>query len=289
MGIAPTKDEKIIKKAYREKALNYHPDRNPSPEANRQFILITDAYEIIIQSIKKSQSAETVVKTKGKQYSFDQFSQSRKKTNEEIFKERLRRAQKRYEYLRKKEEEENEKYYQLISRGASWRYFKVVMVGCTLMSLLFFFDALLLPSRWEKDTVQKGSRVLHYSGVFYNKIIPIKTKNGHRAWVKSSVYNVMEHNPNVYIEKTYFFRDIKSIWVWSRYVWIKTKSDFSVIGTFPIVPLFLLIPLITYFIKGRTLTYSLLFNVSLYIFGITLILLLILNDRWAHILTFGML
>ena len=270
-------------------ALKYHPDRNQSSEANKRFILINDAYEIILQAIKKSQENQLTNNLKRKQYSFDEFASSKTKTNEELFNERLRRARKRFEYLKQKEEEENENYFQLISKGNSWKSFKVVMIGCTFMSFLFFMDALFLPSRWEKDTITKGSRILNYSGVFYNKIIPIKTKNGHRAWVKSSVYNIMEYNPSVYIEKTFFFRDIKSFWVWNRNDWVKTKNDFSVVGTFPIVPLLLLIPLVTFFIRGRTLTYSLLFNISLYIYGIILIFLLYSNDRWAHLLALGLL
>ena len=37
-----------IKKAYRKKARLYHPDINPSPDANDMFISITEAYEFLI-------------------------------------------------------------------------------------------------------------------------------------------------------------------------------------------------------------------------------------------------
>jgi curved DNA-binding protein CbpA len=36
-----------IKKAYRNLAVLYHPDRNPDPEAQKQFIKITEAYEAL--------------------------------------------------------------------------------------------------------------------------------------------------------------------------------------------------------------------------------------------------
>lgn len=34
LGIEPTKDEKIIKKAYKNKAKELHPDKNPDPNAS---------------------------------------------------------------------------------------------------------------------------------------------------------------------------------------------------------------------------------------------------------------
>jgi hypothetical protein len=37
-----------IKKAYRQKARQYHPDINPSPEAKDMFILATEAYEFLM-------------------------------------------------------------------------------------------------------------------------------------------------------------------------------------------------------------------------------------------------
>jgi hypothetical protein len=39
-----------IKKAYREKARQYHPDINHAPEAKDMFILVTEAYEFLISN-----------------------------------------------------------------------------------------------------------------------------------------------------------------------------------------------------------------------------------------------
>jgi len=48
----PTDEE--IKRAYRKQSLKFHPDRNPSPEAAQQFILIAKAYETLTSETAKA-------------------------------------------------------------------------------------------------------------------------------------------------------------------------------------------------------------------------------------------
>ncbi len=47
-----------IKKAYRKKAREYHPDINPSPDAIDIFIRITEAYDFLISSHQTIQNSE---------------------------------------------------------------------------------------------------------------------------------------------------------------------------------------------------------------------------------------
>ncbi|HEX2969339.1 MAG TPA: DnaJ domain-containing protein [Bacteroidales bacterium] len=42
-----------IKKAYRKKAYQYHPDINPSPDARDKFISVTEAYDFLIANHEK--------------------------------------------------------------------------------------------------------------------------------------------------------------------------------------------------------------------------------------------
>jgi molecular chaperone DnaJ len=54
LGVTREASEAEIKKAYRKLAMDYHPDRNPAPEAEARFKEITEAYEVLRDPQKRS-------------------------------------------------------------------------------------------------------------------------------------------------------------------------------------------------------------------------------------------
>jgi molecular chaperone DnaJ len=54
LGCTRTSSETEIKKAYRKLAMEYHPDRNPAPEAEARFKEITEAYEVLRDPEKRA-------------------------------------------------------------------------------------------------------------------------------------------------------------------------------------------------------------------------------------------
>lgn len=54
LGVSATASQQEIKRAFRKKALQYHPDRNTDADSSEQFRLVYIAYEILQDPLKRS-------------------------------------------------------------------------------------------------------------------------------------------------------------------------------------------------------------------------------------------
>lgn len=62
LGLQQNASDDDIRKAYRKKAMEYHPDRNNSPDSQEKFIRITEAYEYLISHPYRRNITEEEVK-----------------------------------------------------------------------------------------------------------------------------------------------------------------------------------------------------------------------------------
>ena len=55
LGVARDADDKTLKSAFRKKAMQYHPDRNPGDaEAEKNFKAVNEAYEVLRDEQKRA-------------------------------------------------------------------------------------------------------------------------------------------------------------------------------------------------------------------------------------------
>lgn len=53
LGVAPNETADLIKAAYRKKAAQYHPDKNPSADAAARFREVQEAYETLSDAARR--------------------------------------------------------------------------------------------------------------------------------------------------------------------------------------------------------------------------------------------
>jgi DnaJ-class molecular chaperone len=53
LGVSPGATADVIKSAYRKKANQYHPDKNPSPDAASRFREVQEAYEVLSDETRR--------------------------------------------------------------------------------------------------------------------------------------------------------------------------------------------------------------------------------------------
>jgi hypothetical protein len=260
-----------VRKKYRMLAMHYHPDKNPSAEANAKFIQINEAYEIILGRKKAPVSAAKTVQ-RSKQNSHE---------------ERIKTAKERYKEQLRKEQIENERFYQSLIKGKKWRLIKLNAIIGTAIASLILLD-IFLPRHYEKDRVEAYARDV-YSGGRNTSISLVKTINGHELWIDNINYALYAAYPEIYIERSFIFHDPVNIisiqkveYEYYPVYYTFYDARFIAMGIF-------LIPLFTLWYKRRTIIFTILWYLSLYLSGIIILLFLLTNDHWAHLLTFGFL
>ena len=55
LGVARNVNDEEIRKAFRKKAMEFHPDRNKSPDAEEKFKEINEAYQVLSDTKKRAQ------------------------------------------------------------------------------------------------------------------------------------------------------------------------------------------------------------------------------------------
>lgn len=246
LGIAPTTNKTVIKKAYRQLAFKFHPDVNPSQQAHQKFIEITEAYEICLgERIITSKRESTV-----------------KKTPQQEREERMQRAREFYRQSKIKEEKKNQIYFESLTSGKKWQFLKVFSLISALFALLLIIDY-ALPPQEEKANIQS---FLHTP--FYTQI---KLQNK-TYYFKNIYFSGRKVSKYVILKRSQIFNDVKTIkFITKQNYFILAQPNWTVFSMLWLfVPLFIL-PLMVVLYKKPTVWFTFFYSISLYVIPVVFI------------------
>lgn len=284
LGIPVSSSTDEVRKRYRKLAMQYHPDKNPSPTAAVKFLAITEAYEIITgkrpaPSTSTSRSARS--KSTGKTKPTDTASAVKQQ------RERVEEAKERYEEQQRKEQLENDRYYYRLTSGRLWRLMRISAIVGTILSICMLLDQ-FLPHHYEKD------KISHYSlnrthGGNGETVGVVLTEKGNNYWVSKM-------NHTLYGSASYV--DIETSWIFHQPIRIIANNKienyfypihYTMFANYLAVILLLLLPITTFLYKRKTIGFTILFHTCYYGINALIILIFFTGDRWAHLLTAGFL
>ncbi len=248
----PTTDKAKIKKAYRKLAFKYHPDVNSSEQAHQKFIELTEAYEICLgeKSLKTSTTTQT------------------KKTPQQEYEERMRRAREFYKQSKIKEERENQAYFKHLTSGVNWKYLKILSIVCFLFVVVFVLDV-FLPTYDESGLVQ---RYKYESSSFIVEI------DGDDYKIDENGLNFLNYqlSDNVVLKKSTIFKDVKQIKFIDKnnLTYVYNVSN-SIYNYWCLIVIVFMLPLFTIIYKKNTSLFTVVYLLSAYAVPIGLIIVIL--------------
>lgn len=281
LGLQPGASDAEIKREYKRLALKLHPDINPSPAANEQFIQLTIALEI---ALSKNEGL-------GNKATHKRKSRSTSKTPEPVSQEdlasRMAQAKKRFEQQRVKKEHEENRYYEFLTTGKRWWYFRASMLIGIVLSCCILMDY-VLPYHYKDDELLSYSST-DYNGILFSQITAVELKNSGFYYCEVERSSWVNDYPAVKIASTWFLHIPVKFIHHDDFNQHYSYFDFHTGSVTWLLVIVFLIPLVTYFRKKKDLTFAFLYHLSFWGVGILECYFLLSQQRLIHVLTFGFL
>jgi hypothetical protein len=272
LGLTENASIEEIKRSYRKLAFHYHPDRNNSPGAQEKFLLIQEAYEVLIGKKK-------IVQPKVGDY-------SRRRTRpDESWEDKVKRARAKYEENKQYQEKVIANYFKKLRQGWRWQLNKIVCVVGVILALCMSLD-LLLPKHRSIENVNRYSKEV-YSSVGDAQISLIETSRPDKIWVETQNYGLYRSNRQIVVVRSWILHSPIEIISIQKHMQYQIPVHFTYFwGWMFIIPLFCL-PLFVYLYKKNDPLFVITYHASVFLVSIGIFYFLFTEDRWFHILTIG--
>ena len=270
LGLTPKATEQEVRKKYRQLVMQFHPDRNDSPNAEEKFILITEAYDVLLGK-KPIPGSHT----------------SGAPTSKQDREERMKRARQRYAEQVIKEKLEDERYYRYLTEGRKWRIMRwssIIGILLTIFTIADFF----LPHHFEED------QVTHYrtnvaSGPNGQLVSLVRTAKDDHYWISRISYSLYGETRNIYVETSWIFHNPIRIISRDKLYYKVFDINFTFYNSAWLMIIIFLLPAATILYKRKKISFTFLFYTCYYFVNALLLIYFFTGNRWAHLLTLGFL
>lgn len=271
LGLSPGASRAEIRKQYRMLAMRYHPDRNPDPHAGELFIRLTEAYEILLDRRAPAETQTTVTPRRQKA----------------TYDERMQSARQRFEEQQMREQQENERYFNYLTKSRRWKTIRVGAVVGSLLTLMLLLD-LALPHHFTESEIThyRTSAGLSPTG---KSIGIIQTIENDRFFLSNMHYNLYNKHRYILIERSWIFHNPIRIISLGKVDREQYEIHFSAYSITWFLALVFLLPIFTMFFKRKHVFYTILYHASYFGTSLMILCYLLMGHRWAHVLTLGFL
>jgi len=274
LGLSSDATEQDIRKRYKKLAMKVHPDINPDPSAHEEFIRLSLAVECLF----KADPEPTAQRRSSRAYqkNDDDF---------ETLKARMDEAKTRFEDQKKKNQEENQQYFNSLLSGKRWKIYKVVLFLGIFLSAAITLDH-FLPHHFEEDTLEGYSGVGH-SGIKKHKIYLVYLENTGSYFAESNAANWTYSYPEVLVEKTWILHCPINFYTTDDFTKSRTGFDFDILSIRWFLVALLLVPLLPYFRRRMSVQFVFMYQFSFWFVGIVEAYILLGHFRIIHVVSLG--
>jgi len=282
LGLSEDADDQAVRKRFKELAKIYHPDRNKDPGAAQKFMDIRTACDNILsgqarQELRVEQSNEDL-----KQTDAPEFEDADDEDEWTIYR---RRAWEMHQ--KKKEKESNELAQWYIDLRKGWRLFHFRLVaGICAILLIISISELFLPTQIFDEVAMEFSEE-DYRSMGGNRVSLLITQSGKKLFMNNFNTAYLNKYPNFELVCSHVFKHPIHAIVSDEQTKQIVPIHFTIYWSqFILYPLMIL-PIFFSFYRRNDAAYIMGNFFSRFVVGGLIVLFLLTEDRWLHLISLG--